>query len=244
MKLVNVFRFGHHGAMRVLVVEDNLALGTIVERGLREDGYAIDLVSTLADATHQVDTCDYDMMLLDLGLPDGDGTQLCEEVRRRGSAMPIIILTARDDLGDKVRGLDAGADDYVTKPFDLPELTARMRALLRRPVDYRNTEIEVGDIVLDPSTHNVTRAGIGIPLTSREFALAEYLMRHAGEVLSRTDLLEHVWDANYDGLSNVVDVHIANLRRKLDQPGAAPVISTVRGVGYRFETLDDLSVTP
>ena len=220
--------------MRLLVVEDDASLGQVLLRALADEGYAVDLCARALDARHALDENDYDVVLLDLGLPDGDGLSLCREARRRGVAAPILVLTARDGLANKVEGLDAGADDYLTKPFDFPELAARIRALLRRQQDDRSPILLVGDVSLDPAAHRVTRAGVTIPLTAREFALLEYMMRRKGSVLTRTELLEHVWDAHYDGLSNVVDVHVGNLRRKLDAPGSPAPIETVRGAGYRF----------
>lgn len=220
--------------MRLLVVEDDVALGLILVRGLTEDGYAVDLETTSAGADHAVESADYDVVVLDLGLPDGDGVALCRRLRGRQVRIPVLMLTARDGLSDKVAGLDAGADDYLTKPFDYLELAARIRALLRRPGDAASPILEVGDIRLDPAAHTVWRGAIVVPLTAREFSLLEYLMRRPGAVLSRSELLEHVWDANYDGLSNVVDVHIANLRRKLELPGHPAPIDTIRGVGYQL----------
>lgn len=223
--------------VRVLVVEDDESLGAVLVRALSEEGYAVDLHRTLVDARHAAATNDYDLAILDLGLPDGDGLDLCAELRGRGFAPPILVLTARDGLSDKVAGLDAGADDYLTKPFDFPELAARVRALLRRPAEGHQPILEVGDLRLDPASRRVWRGAITVPLTTKEFALLEYLLRDPGVVHSRTDLLEHVWDANYDGLSNVVDVHVANLRRKLDLPGNPAPIETVRGVGYQLVQL-------
>ena len=220
--------------MRLLVVEDDAALGQILVRGLTEDGYAVDLEPTSAGAQHAVDHADYDLVILDLGLPDGDGVTLCRRLRERQVRVPVLMLTARAGLNDKVAGLDAGADDYLTKPFDYLELAARVRALLRRPPETTGPVLEVGDIRLDPASHTVWRGAIVVPLTAREFSLLEYLMRRPGDVLTRSELLEHVWDANYDGLSNVVDVHIANLRRKLAVPGSDVPIDTIRGVGYQL----------
>ena len=176
----------------------------------------------------------YHLIVLDLGLPDGDGLALCREVRAAGLPARVLVLTARDATGDKVRGLDAGADDYLTKPFDFSELAARSRALLRRPEAARAPLLTSLDIELDPAAHTVRRNGVMVPLTAREFALLHYLMDRQGEVISRGDLLEAVWDMHYDGLSNVVDVHVANLRRKLELPGRPAPIETVRGVGYRI----------
>ncbi|MFN0092450.1 MAG: winged helix-turn-helix domain-containing protein [Acidimicrobiales bacterium] len=176
-----------------------------------------------------------DRIVLDLGLPDGDGVRLCRVLREQGCESPVLMLTARDSVADRVGGLDAGADDYLPKPFDFAELGARVRALLRRPGGRRAPELNVGELRLDPASHRVWRRGVVAPLTAREFALLHYLMARAGEVVTRSELLEHVWDANYDGLSNVVDVHVANLRRKLEDGGGEDqLIETVRGVGYRI----------
>ncbi len=226
--------------MRVLVVEDDIPLATILERGLVEDGYAVDLAHRVVDAHHAALSNEYDVVVLDLGLPDGNGLDLCAELRAEGYVVPILMLTARDSLSDKVSGLDSGADDYLTKPFDYPELAARLRALIRRPADSRSPVFEVGELRLDPASRRVWLGAIVVPLTSREFSLLEYLMSRPTDVVSRTDLLEHVWDANYDGMSNVVDVHIANLRRKLAGPGGTATIETVRGAGYRL-CADDTS---
>jgi len=220
--------------VRVLVVEDDVSLGSVVQRGLVEDGHAVDLERTLAGARRALDISTYQLIVLDLGLPDGDGLQLCREVHRLDTPPRVLVLSARDAVGDKVLGLDAGADDYLTKPFDFAELNARVRALLRRPEHARTPLLEVGDVVLDPAAHTVKRGGVQVPLTAREFSLLHFLMDRAGQVVSRSDLLDAVWDANYDGLSNVVDVHVANLRRKLDLPGRPQPIDTVRGVGYRI----------
>jgi DNA-binding response OmpR family regulator len=219
--------------VRVLVVEDDPALGRVVQRGLVEEGHAVDLAASLADAEEQVRINAYALVVLDLGLPDGNGLVLCRSLRASGNPAKVLVLTARDSLSDKVAGLDAGADDYLTKPFDFPELAARVRALGRRPETARPTVLVAGDLSLDPATHVVRRGAIVVPLTAREFALLHELLARAGEVVSRTDLLEAVWDAHYDGLSNVVDVHIVNLRRKLDLPGNPAPIETVRGAGYR-----------
>lgn len=220
--------------MRVLVVEDDVSLGDVLQRGLVEDGHAVDLERTLSGARRAVAVSPYHLVVLDLGLPDGDGLSLCRELHATSDPPRVLILTARDNTGDKVHGLDAGADDYLTKPFDFAELAARVRALLRRPENARSPLLAVGDIELDPAAHAVRRAGVTVPLTAREFALLHFLMDRAGQVISRTELLDAVWDAHYDGLSNVVDVHVANVRRKLELPGNPAPIETVRGVGYRI----------
>ena len=227
--------FWDTGNVRLLLVEDDASLGKVLVRGLAEEGHAVDHAATVAAANESLDINEYDLVVLDLGLPDGDGVDLCRTVRARGSSTPILMLTARDGLSDKVAGLDAGADDYLTKPFAYPELAARVRALLRRPADTASPILEAAGVTLDPAAHTVWRGSIMVPLTAREFSLLEYLLRHPSEVCRREDLLEHVWDANYDGLSNVVDVHIANLRRKFAMPGMDDPIETVRGVGYRIK---------
>ncbi len=220
--------------MRLLLVEDDQTLARVIARGLAEEGHAIDHAGSLAAADELIAVNDYDLLVLDIGLPDGDGLTLCRRVRAADHPAPILMLTARDGLSDKVSGLDAGADDYLTKPFAYPELAARVRALLRRPKNTAKPVLETMGVRLDPAAHTAWRGAILVPLTPREFSLLEFMLRHSGEVCTREDLLEHVWDAHYDGLSNVVDVHVANLRRKLEQPGLDDPIETIRGVGYRL----------
>jgi DNA-binding response OmpR family regulator len=219
--------------VRLLVVEDDAALAAVLLRGLRAERHAVDHVSTLAMAEEVCCCTDYALVVLDLDLPDGDGLALCRQLKTDGRTR-VLVLTARAGLTDKVLGLDSGADDYLTKPFDFPELVARVRALLRRPVTMGGTSIEVGEVRMDMAAHRVWRSGVLIPLTPREFTLLQYLMVRMGQVVTRTELLEQVWDMNYVGLSNVVDVHMASLRRKLDLSTSRARLETVRGVGYHL----------
>ena len=218
--------------MRVLVAEDEPKMARIVRQGLEEDGYAVDLVGNGVDAVWMARENHYDCVVLDVMLPGTDGFEACRTLRQEGVWSPILMLTARDAVADRVRGLDAGADDYLVKPFSFDEFLARVRALTRRRPAERPVRLEVADLVLDPATKEVRRAGVPIILTPKEFALLEYLMEHEGEVVSRTRILEHVWDWNYDGLSNVVDVYVRYLRNKVDRPFDVPLIHPVRGSGY------------
>ena len=216
--------------MRVLLVEDDAKLAVAVARGLRHEGYAVDAVRDGEAALMSAAVWDYDAIVLDVMLPERDGFEVCATLRGRDCWAPILMLTARGQVGDRIRGLDVGADDYLAKPFDFGELLARLRALVRRAPSSRPVRLQVGDLVVDPSSHQVTRAGVPVALTAREFAVLEYLARHPGEVVTRTALIEHVWDENFDGSTNVVDVYVGYLRRKL----RAPLIETVRGVGFRL----------
>jgi DNA-binding response OmpR family regulator len=220
--------------MRLLVVEDDRALSGVLRRALIEEGYAVDVAFTAATADEAVSVNDYTLVILDLGLPDGDGAELCRVWRERGLTSHILMLTARDGRRDRIGGLDSGADDYVTKPFDFDEFAARVRALLRRPRAERRPTLEVGDLIVDPVTRSVTRGRVQVALTAREFTLLRVLMARFPEVVERSDLMEQVWDAHYDGLSNTLEVHVASLRRKLELAGRVSPIETVRGVGYRM----------
>jgi DNA-binding response OmpR family regulator len=217
--------------MRILLVEDDVKLARALARGLRRHAYAVDHADDGDAALMRAAVYDYDLVLLDVMLPGRNGLDVCAALRRRGQAVPILMLTAREGVGDRIRGLDAGADDYLAKPFDFGELLARMRALQRRPAQTRSPELRAGALVVDPATHAVTLGGRAVELTAREFALLEYLASHCGEVVSRTRLLDHVWDENFLGSTNVVDVYVGYLRRKLGRR----LITTVRGVGYRLE---------
>jgi two-component system OmpR family response regulator len=223
--------------VRVLVVEDEVKMASLLRRGLQEEGYAVDVASTAQDALWMGGENPYDAILLDVMLPDGDGFEVCRELRESGQWAPVLMLTARDSVSDRVTGLDSGADDYLTKPFSFAELLARIRSLLRRgETAKRPTVLEIGDLRLDPATRKVTRGDRPIELTPKEFALLEFFMRHPDEVLTRTRLIEHVWDFAYDGDSNVVDVYVRYLRDKIDRPFDRDSIQTVRGAGYRLRT--------
>jgi two-component system OmpR family response regulator len=221
-------------SMRVLVVEDEVKLAGLLKRGLEEEGYAVDIATDGSEAIWMGTENPYDAVLLDVMLPDADGFEVCRRLRDAGRWSPVLMLTARDAVEDRVAGLDAGADDYLTKPFSFAELLARLRALLRRGATERPAELRVGDLVLDPATHRVTRGGVHVDLTRKEFALLEYFMRHPGEVLSRTSLIEHVWDFAFEGDSNVVDVYVRYLREKIDRPYGRRSLETIRGSGYRL----------
>ncbi|HEV8248447.1 MAG TPA: response regulator transcription factor [Gaiellaceae bacterium] len=216
--------------MRALVVEDEVKMASLIRRGLVEEGYAADVARTGDDAVWMAQATPYDAIVLDLMLPGRDGLDVCRELRRSGVWSPILMLTARDGVGDRVAGLDSGADDYLTKPFSFAELLARLRALTRRGAGERPVVLEVGSLRLDPATRRAWRGDVPIELSPKEFALLETFMRRAGEVLTRLDLLEHAWDFAYENRSNVVDVYIRRLRRKIGEDA----VETVRGAGYRL----------
>ncbi len=220
--------------MRILVVEDEKKIAAFIKRGLKEEGYAVDTASDGEEGYRLICENDYDVILLDLMLPKLDGLTLCRQVRQDGVQTPIIMLTAKSAVADKVTGLDAGANDYITKPFAFEELLARIRVLLRT-AGHPPTRLQVADLTLDLLTHTVTRAGKEIPLSAKEFALLEYLMRNAGTVVTRTMIYEHVWDIDFDTSTNVIDVYINYLRNKIDAGHDKKLIHTVRGRGYMLK---------
>ena len=227
--------------MRLLVVEDDGRLAELLARALREQRYAVDLAGDAGDAALLAAVNPYDAVVLDVGLPGGSGLDVCRDLRERGSRVPVLMLTARDAVRDRVAGLDSGADDYLIKPFELEELYARLRALLRRQPALLPAELKAGDLVVDTRRQRATRSGRDLGLTAREYALLEYLARHAGRVVGRAELTEHVWDDNHDPASNALEVCINRLRRKLDPHGSPPLIHTRRGAGYLLGSAADAS---
>jgi two-component system OmpR family response regulator len=220
--------------MRVLVVEDEPRMASVIRRSLAKVGIAADVAARGEEAVSMATAIDYDAIVLDVMLPGIDGFKTCQALRSRRVWTPVLMLTARDAIRDRVAGLDSGADDYLVKPFALMELHARLRALVRRGSPERPAILEVGDLCLDPARRSVSRAGVAIQLSAKEFALLETLMRRAGEVVSRVALLEHAWDLAYEARSNVVDVYVRRLREKVDRPFGRDTIETLRGVGYRL----------
>lgn len=221
--------------MRILVVEDDAPLASVLVRSLREESYAVDHAQDGQEAEWLAFENPYDLIILDLMLPRKHGLEVLKTLRDGNIHAPVLILTARDTKEDVVKGLDRGADDYLTKPFNLEELLARVRALLRRQTGEAPPLIEAGPLKIDPSRKEVTRDGTAIQLTAKEYALLEYMARHAGTVLSRTQLSEHVWDMNFEPTSNVVDVYVGYLRSKVDKPFTVPMIKTIRGHGYMLD---------
>jgi two-component system OmpR family response regulator len=225
--------------MRILIVEDAVKLAQALKNGLEAEGYAVDVLhdgvaarKRLTAARDDAEGSRYDLVLLDVMLPGVDGVTLCRELRARGLAVPVLMLTARDTIADKVTGLDGGADDYLVKPFDFDELLARIRTLLRRPPVALPPTLVVGDLSLDAARRRVARGGEEVSLSAKEFGLLELFMRHPGQVLTRDRILDHAWDGEYDAFSNIVDVYVGRLRRKLDRPGEPSRIETLRGAGY------------
>jgi DNA-binding response OmpR family regulator len=218
--------------MRILLVEDEPDAARMLAKGLREQAWAVDIATEGEAALFQASVNNYDLIILDVMLPRYDGFAVCAELRANGNSVPILMLTARDAVRDRITGLDTGADDYLTKPFDFHELLARVRALLRRGPALRPEKIELADLSLDTRTRRVERAGRNIELTAKEYALLEYLARRAGEVVTRSEIAEHVWDADYDPFSNLIEVYVQRLRRKVDEGNPLRLIHTRRGAGY------------
>jgi two-component system OmpR family response regulator len=225
----------HNEGVRVLIVEDQPKLAALLARGLREEGHAADIAARGEDALWMAPAASYDAVVLDIMLPGIDGFETCRRLRQNDVWTPVLMLTARDAVGDRVTGLDAGADDYLAKPFSFDELLARLRALTRRAPAERPVAVAVGDLRLDPAAHRIWRGEREIELSAKEFALLELLMRRPGSVLTRSQLLEGAWDMSYERRSNIVDVYIRHLREKIDRPFGTETIETVRGVGYRLK---------
>ena len=225
--------------MRVLVVEDEQKINRTICQALREESYAVDAAYDGEEGEQLADLNDYDLIILDIMLPKKDGLEICTEIRHRGNPTPILLLTAKDSYEDRVQGLDSGADDYLVKPFHMGELMARVRALLRREAVVKSTRLQVADLALDTSSHRVTRGDTPIELTSKEYAMLEYFMRHPDQVLTRTMINEHVWDDEFDSFSNIIEVYIRRLRRKIDDNSAVKLLHTIRGSGYLLGVLDN-----
>jgi DNA-binding response OmpR family regulator len=217
--------------VRILVIEDDRKVARFIERGLEQEGYAVDVLHDGVDAGEQTRLADYDAVVLDLMLPGRSGAQVLRDIRARKPSLPVLILSAKDSIEERVAGLDAGADDYMAKPFALAELSARLRALLRRGLPHE-TKLRVADLEMDTIRRTVTRAGRPIDLTPKEYALLEFLLRHSDRPVTRSLIVEHVWDIHFDSVSNVVEVHVNALRNKIDRGFASPLIQTIRGVGY------------
>ena len=225
--------------MRLLLVEDEARMARFIARGLREQAYAVDLATDGESALYQAAVNTYDAIILDVMMPLKDGFTVCRELRAQGSRVPVLMLTARDAVEDRIAGLDTGADDYLTKPFAFGELLARLRALLRRGAELRPTVINVADLTIDTRGQRASRAGRPVGLTTKEYALLEYLARNAGRVMGREEIAEHVWDETFDPFSNLIEVYINRLRRKIDGASAEPLIHTRRGAGYVLREASD-----
>jgi len=225
--------------VRILLVEDEAPAAEMLAKGLREQSFAVDVAGDGEAALYQASTNDYDVILLDINLPIKNGLEVCRELRAEGSTVPVLMLTARDVVHDRIAGLDSGADDYLTKPYAFHELLARVRAITRRGPAFSSDIVSVRDLTLDRKTRKVTRAGSVIELTAKEYALLEYLMRRANEVVGRADIAEHVWDENFDSFSNLIEVYIQRLRRKIDDNHELKLLRTKRGEGYVLESGDN-----
>jgi DNA-binding response OmpR family regulator len=229
----DVFRYNH--AMRILIVEDDPKVASFVARGLREENFAVDCCASGDNAAWHLRTAAYDLVILDLMLPGKDGLTVCREMRARSLNMPVLMLTARAKLSERIQGLSEGADDYLTKPFSFEELLARVKALLRRSRDFQSPDLACADLRLDPFRRKVFRAGEEIFLTGKEYAILEYLLRNRGRVVSATAIIEHAWDMNYDGDRNIVNVYISHLREKIDRRHDVKIIRTLRGHGFTVD---------
>lgn len=223
--------------MRILLVEDDSRVSRFVAKGLREQSYAVDVAVSGEAALYQAAVNSYDLIILDVLMPGMNGFAVCRELRKSGQCLPILMLTARDAVEDRVAGLDFGADDYLTKPFEFKELLARTRALLRRRREFSPREIVVDDLIIDTVGHGVSRNGKPVILTAKEYALLEYLARNVGRVLGRAEIAEHVWEENFDPFSNLIEVYVNRLRQKIDAGSARPLLHTRRGEGYLFSSL-------
>jgi DNA-binding response OmpR family regulator len=222
--------------MRILVIEDNHRLNSSLQMNLAHEGYSVDTAYDGQEGQDIAELTPYDLIILDILLPKKDGLEVCRELRRRRIHTPILLLTARDSVDDRVQGLDCGADDYLVKPFAMRELLARLRALLRRSHPHTNGRLEMGDLVVDPITHTVEREGRSIDLTPKEFALLEYFMYHPNQVVTREMIEQHIWNYDFECSSNVIDVYVRRLRRKIDHPFEVKLLTTIRGIGYQLAT--------
>ncbi|HQI26410.1 MAG TPA: response regulator transcription factor [Candidatus Paceibacterota bacterium] len=224
--------------MKILIVEDEERLAKLIKKALEKEGFAVDYVTDGEAAETRIEIChkDYDLVILDLMLPKKDGLEVCRSIRAKKINIPILVLTAKFDVDDKVKTLDAGADDYLVKPFSLEELVSRIRALLRRPPQTIPTVLKTQDLTLNNATRKVTRGNKEIKLTVKEFAILEYLMRNPNQVISRSQILDHLWGSDFDSFSNVIDVHVKNLRKKISNGSRRRIIETIRGIGYRIST--------
>jgi len=222
--------------MRILVIEDEPRMASVIARGLREQSYAVDVAQDGDDGLYQCSINDYDLIVLDVLLPQRDGFEVCRELRARGTTTPVLMLTARAAVDDRITGFEAGADDYLTKPFSFRELLARIHALLQRDSHLLPDEIEIGDLIINSASHRVTRAGSSIQLTAKEYALLEYLARRTGQLVSRADIAAHVWDNDFDPFSNTIEVYMNRLRKKIDDGHLTKLLHTRRGEGYILES--------
>lgn len=230
--------------MRLLLVEDDPRIARFVAKGLREQAYAVDVVASGEEALYLAAINTYDLAILDVMIPAPDGFAVCRELRKSGQRLPVLMLTARDAVEDRIAGLDHGADDYLTKPFEFRELLARLRALLRRTGSLRPAEIVIADLVVDTVGQNVSRGGRSISLTAKEYALVEFLARNAGRVVGRAEIAEHVWDEEFDPFSNLIEVYVNRVRRKIDAGSTKPLLHTRRGAGYVLSSSTDAAISP